>query len=163
PHLGRIGHVESRGQHADDGVRDALQVEGAADHATVAAEAALPELAAEDRHRGSAGTVLVVAEEPAELRPDAERTQVRGGDPGAPWGCTSSGVPGSRAAETLARPGCTRPCAYSGGRLRDPRSRIRAPSGEPPVDSRAAGRLTRPPGGTTCSELLGAVSRRVAA
>jgi len=41
----------------------------AAEHATVAAEAALPEPVADERHRGSAGAVLVVGEEPAELRP----------------------------------------------------------------------------------------------
>ena len=83
PDFGRIRDVEPRGQHADDGVRPALQVQGTTDHVAGAAEVAMPQLVADERDGGSAGAVLVIGEEPAERGPDPQRTQIRRGDGGA--------------------------------------------------------------------------------
>jgi len=73
--VGRLKEPERRRHHADDDDGTAVELERPAEHVRRAAEAALPQIVADDRDRGRAGLVIVGAERAAERRRHAQRVE----------------------------------------------------------------------------------------
>ena len=76
--VGRV--LRNRRQHADDGVRPVVHLEGLADDVGVAAKPRAPVLVAQHQHRRGARVVVAVDERATELRADAEHVEEVGRD-----------------------------------------------------------------------------------
>jgi hypothetical protein len=85
--------TEAGGHHPDDRPRHPVDPQGPPEDLAVAAEAALPEFVAEDRHRLGAGELLRLGEAPSEDRRHPQERQHRGGDRGRvqPLGSLAAG------------------------------------------------------------------------